>query len=41
MYQSPKAEQVYPETEAILADVVGISQEQNDNNFNITDLLGS
>ena len=40
MYQSPKAELLYPETEAVLADVIGISQVQNDNDFNITDLLG-
>lgn len=40
MYQTPKAELLYPETESILADVIGISQVQNDNDFNITDLLG-
>ncbi len=40
MYQAPKAELLYPETEVVLADVVGISQVQNDNDFNITDLLG-
>ena len=39
MYISPKAELLYPETEAVLSDVLGISQEQNDNDFNITDLL--
>ena len=39
MYNSPKAELLYPETEAVLSDVIGISQEQNDNDFNITDLL--
>lgn len=40
MYQTPKAELLYPETEVVLADVIGISQVQNDNDFNITDLLG-
>ena len=39
MYNSPKAELLYPESEVVLADVLGISQEQNDNDFNITDLL--
>ena len=39
MYTTPKAELLYPETEVVLADVIGISQEQNDNDFNITDLL--
>lgn len=39
MYNSPKAELLFPETEAVLSDVIGISQEQNDNDFNITDLL--
>ena len=39
MYKSPKAELLYPETEAVLSDVLGASQEQNDNDFNITDLL--
>ena len=39
MYKSPKAELLYPESEVVLSDVLGISQEQNDNDFNITDLL--
>ena len=39
MYNSPKAELLYPESEVVLSDVLGISQEQNDNDFNITDLL--
>ena len=39
MYNSPKAELLYPESEVVLADVLGISQDQNDNDFNITDLL--
>ena len=39
MYATPKAELLYPETEVVLSDVIGISQEQNDNDFNITDLL--
>lgn len=40
-YTSPKAELLYPESEAVLlGDVLGASQEGSDNNFNITDLLG-
>ena len=39
MYLSPKAELLYLNTEVVLSDVLGISQEQNDNDFNITDLL--
>ena len=38
-YNSPKAELLYPESEVVLSDVLGVSQEQNDNDFNITDLL--
>ena len=40
MYTSPKAELLYPETEAVLSDLLGASKEDNDNGFNITDLLG-
>ena len=41
MYNAPKAELLYPESEAVLlGDVLGASQEGSDNNFNITDLLG-
>ncbi len=40
MYQTPKAELLYPQSEAILSDLLGASKEDNDNGFNITDLLG-
>ena len=39
MYQTPKAELLYPQSEAILSDLLGASKEDNDNGFNITDLL--
>ena len=39
MYTSPKAELLYPETEQVLSDLLGASKEDNDNGFNITDLL--
>ena len=39
MYTFPKAELLYPETEQVLSDLLGASREDNDNGFNITDLL--
>ena len=39
MYETPRAELLYPETEAVLSDLLGASKEDNDNGFNITDLL--
>lgn len=39
MYETPKAEPLYAATEAVLSDPLGASKEDNDNGFNITDLL--